>query len=689
MKMRHEDRFVQSSGLGETTAFKIKGRAIFKILSDGMYSDKIGTLQRELCSNAKDAMVAAGKGDEVYVVHLPTILEPWYSVLDFGIGLCFEDIMHVYTTYGESLKSSDNEAIGGWGLGSKSPFAYTDQFTIEGRWEGKLMLFSCFVNEEGEPQITHLNTTSTLLCNGLTVTVPVAEQDIREFKSKAEALHQYFDPHPRTNVELDIPERVVILENEGSWAIYQNDRWSRNGEVKVIQGQVAYPLRMSNLTDIPDQHRSLIRSLHMDIHFPIGDLEVATNREGLQYTDYTIKNILNKLDEIYNEMSQTVTTSIAGCDTLWSASIKAEEIKETLGSSEVANAILENVEFKGVKVHRGQVDMKQSTISEVWTGHIRYQMARSFENQTTSFRDLDRYCKWKVKALPHMRLYYSDGTCKKVPSTIKAHSQGRDRAELVIFEGARVEWEKMLTYLGNPTYYDVATLPVPAKQVREKGVSVASPIKLHNGARNWPWRDTEHDLTDGGVYVKLYKGIIHTESHPTLTEWELSRKIKYLREIGALDVVVYGVTGTYHKRLDTNKKVWVAFEDYYDKAVKKRQGKVRNRELVKRYLLLYDIMTKGKIKDLTTLYKGDTIEFREGELNNMLKDYKEYLLLHTKYRSNYKELSSLFTVDHVEVDRYTEVVEGVLKGYPLVASAIGKYHLDDAIKDEVTTILTN
>jgi hypothetical protein len=41
------------------------------------------------------------------------------------------------------------------------------------------------------------------------------------------------------------------------------------------------------------------------------------------------------------------------------------------------------------------------------------------------------------------------------------------------------------------------------------------------------------------------------------------------------------------------------------------------------------------------------------------------------------------------VDRYTEVVEGVLKGYPLVASAIGKYHLDDAIKDEVTTILTN
>ena len=76
------------SNVGATGEFRIRNSAkAFKILSDGLYSNKIRAIVRELSCNAVDSHVAADKENVPFEVHLPTMLEPWFSVKDFGIGL--------------------------------------------------------------------------------------------------------------------------------------------------------------------------------------------------------------------------------------------------------------------------------------------------------------------------------------------------------------------------------------------------------------------------------------------------------------------------------------------------------------------------------------------------------------------------------------------------------------------------
>jgi sensor histidine kinase regulating citrate/malate metabolism len=113
------------------TGFTIAANAsMFRILSDGLYSNKIKAVIREVSCNAYDANVDAGNGDVPIVVHLPNDLEPFFSIKDSGPGLNPEQMVDIYTQYGNSTKTDNNNAIGCLGLGSKSPFSYIDSFTV-------------------------------------------------------------------------------------------------------------------------------------------------------------------------------------------------------------------------------------------------------------------------------------------------------------------------------------------------------------------------------------------------------------------------------------------------------------------------------------------------------------------------------------------------------------------------------
>ena len=71
------------SNVGEVGEFRIRNSAkAFKILSDGLYANKIRAIIRELSCNAVDSHVAAGKADVPFSVHLPNQLEPWFSIRD-------------------------------------------------------------------------------------------------------------------------------------------------------------------------------------------------------------------------------------------------------------------------------------------------------------------------------------------------------------------------------------------------------------------------------------------------------------------------------------------------------------------------------------------------------------------------------------------------------------------------------
>ena len=142
------------STVGEIGEFRIRNSAkAFNILSSGLYANKIKAIIRELSCNAVDSHVAAGKGDVPFEVHLPNALEPHFSIRDFGTGLSHDQVTNIYTTYFESTKTASNDFIGALGLGSKSPFSYTDNFTVTAIKDGRKGIYSAFINGEGVPSI--------------------------------------------------------------------------------------------------------------------------------------------------------------------------------------------------------------------------------------------------------------------------------------------------------------------------------------------------------------------------------------------------------------------------------------------------------------------------------------------------------------------------------------------------------
>jgi hypothetical protein len=165
------------------TQFRIATNSkLFSILSDSIYTRKIDAVIRELCCNAFDAHAEA-KQTRKFQVTLPSELNSEFRVRDFGRGLCEED-MQMYTTYGESTKSGSNAYIGAFGIGAKSPFAYTNIFNVISYHGGMARAYSMFV-ENGVPKMTVLGERPSDEPSGLEVFFPVADKDINEFQEKA------------------------------------------------------------------------------------------------------------------------------------------------------------------------------------------------------------------------------------------------------------------------------------------------------------------------------------------------------------------------------------------------------------------------------------------------------------------------------------------------------------------------
>jgi len=103
------------NGNAEVQDFKIEMNAmVFDMLVSKVYTDKVLAVIREWSTNAIDACIDA-KLPIKFDVHLPTVLEPYFSVRDYGTGLSDEDVKGLYSTLGASTKRESNEYNGVFG----------------------------------------------------------------------------------------------------------------------------------------------------------------------------------------------------------------------------------------------------------------------------------------------------------------------------------------------------------------------------------------------------------------------------------------------------------------------------------------------------------------------------------------------------------------------------------------------
>lgn len=305
------------SNLGE---FKIRASAkAFNILSSGLYANKIRAIVREIGCNAVDSHAAAGRPDVPFDVHLPSMLEPYFYIRDYGTGLSHDDVTKIYTTYFESTKTDSNDYIGALGLGSKSPFSYTDNFTVTAIKNGRKGIYSAFISDTGFPSIMLMSEHETDEPSGVEVRFSVNKQtDFIPFKNEAADVYAWFKTKPNIlNCESFKFQEIEYAMRDVIPSVHVLSKYSpASGTFAptklsyAVMGNICYPIDSSFFED----HQNTLKH-GLVIEFAIGELDFQASREGLSYIPATIEAIKTKLDAVTAAMQKVFDADVANLDT--------------------------------------------------------------------------------------------------------------------------------------------------------------------------------------------------------------------------------------------------------------------------------------------------------------------------------------------------------------------------------------
>lgn len=323
------------SNVGEIGEFRIRNSAkAFNILSSGLYANKIRAIIRELSCNAVDSHVAAGKADVPFEVHLPNALDPFFSIRDFGTGLTHEQVTSIYTTYFESTKTDSNAFIGALGLGSKSPFSYTDNFTVTAIKDGKRGIYSAFINGEGVPSIALMMTEETDEPAGVEIKFSVNDRyDFYKFKEEAASVYRHFKLVPVVKGSSGFTVEKSAYETKD---IIPGVHTIENGRNSVaIMGNIAYPINVPNPESTLGDLRHML-ACGLEMEFAIGELDFQASREGLSYIPETIAAIKRKLEAVRDQLAVHIKTEADKIDNLW---LRAEFLAKKHKSALWAQAV--------------------------------------------------------------------------------------------------------------------------------------------------------------------------------------------------------------------------------------------------------------------------------------------------------------------------------------------------------------
>jgi hypothetical protein len=326
MLMQREHETVQSGGMGAGGNFTIAASAkAFEILSSNLYQNKILAVIRETVCNAADAHTVAKRPISHIRVHLPTYTEPYFAVRDFGAGLSRDDAMTLYTTYFQSTKDADNSQIGGFGLGSKSPFAVADQFTVTSWHGGTKNTYVCY-KQDGLPRV---NAVGSVPCGGETgievrVAVPIRDLSATVWQTEARSLFRWWPEKPIMNVNVLIDDDVsdptsVLLKSDTlvdglpAWAFYKAGTGTG---LCVVMGRVPYTLNLYAIPGMPADLQKKFLHKHMMLALPIGAVDISPSRETLSYDAATCKTLVAALEKIVKELRDRCAETLSSAKTL-------------------------------------------------------------------------------------------------------------------------------------------------------------------------------------------------------------------------------------------------------------------------------------------------------------------------------------------------------------------------------------
>jgi hypothetical protein len=310
------DRVVHSEGYVQSASMKIKatGRS-FRNLVDSIYSKKEETVVRELIANALDSHAKAGIPHTPIKVFLPSHFEPNFIVRDYGVGMTHDFIMEHYSTLFESTKQDTNEETGMFGIGSKSPLALVDAFTLRAFDGEQERVYEICIPQDGVPRIDHALTKDSDEPCGIEVSVPL-DYDNREGVVQGLANQHFcwfdkplaFEGAGFDHIKLEKFGAITRLSER----IYLGDsEYQKTWDVYVRQGAAVYPVEYSMRHNLDKAAVAVIEELCEQgravlIDLPIGTCAVTMSREALQYDEVSRKNLIEVINTNLTHFKETI-----------------------------------------------------------------------------------------------------------------------------------------------------------------------------------------------------------------------------------------------------------------------------------------------------------------------------------------------------------------------------------------------
>lgn len=210
-------------------------------LSTSLYSDNFLATVRETICNGWDAHKVSGR------THIPLEIEisaTSLTIKDFGLGIPHDQMGKIYLDYGGSTKVHSDVETGGFGLGSKSPFSYTDFFNVENNHGGVKGVYTVSRGSsetDGMPDmitIVQVPTTD----EGLTVEIPIADpKDVEKFTKVIMGVISLGGINAKFNGEL--VDCIDMAGTKEGILFTSREPYIKNGVLYVRYGNVIYPIK--------------------------------------------------------------------------------------------------------------------------------------------------------------------------------------------------------------------------------------------------------------------------------------------------------------------------------------------------------------------------------------------------------------------------------------------------------------
>lgn len=295
MRMQEHANKLETNAQSETQEFGIgNASVVIEILRNRLYKHKVRTLVQEYICNARDAMREIGKGND-FEVTIPTRLSPVFKVRDFGPGITPDRMKDVFVMYGASTKRGTNNQTGGFGIGAKSAWSYTDSFTIISIVDGVRRTYIAHTGVNNNGRLDLVSTDSTEEANGTEIQVAVRSHDIEEFRTSVFRAIYFWEKRPKIKGELQVPELIKghtisdLVEVLNLGLVPNGIVETYNTEVLAIIDGVVYPISSDLVRKIKplDSVNQLLKGT-LVLHFGNGIVEVGASREDIADSKHTI-----------------------------------------------------------------------------------------------------------------------------------------------------------------------------------------------------------------------------------------------------------------------------------------------------------------------------------------------------------------------------------------------------------------